>query len=62
MLAARYLRAKAQDYLDLAERAGGGEASALRGLAAECVSDAEKLEAVKTDTGLTNDDAAPQEE
>jgi hypothetical protein len=62
MLAARYLRTKAQDYLDLAERTGGWEASALRALAAECISDAEKFEGARTDAVLTNDDAASQEE
>src|SRR4051794_17307275 len=44
----RYLRTKAHDYLTLAERAGGGEAAALRALATECISDAQKLEDAKT--------------
>jgi len=41
---APYLRAKAREYLGLAERAGGWEACALRELATQCNSDAEKLE------------------
>lgn len=60
---ARYLRAKAQGYVDLAGRTGGWEASALRALAAERISDAEKLdESARKDAVLTNDDAASQEE
>jgi len=41
---ARDMRAKAQQYLDLADRNGAWEAWALKALAAECISDAQQLE------------------
>ena len=45
---ARHMRAKAQQYVDLAKRNGGWEALALQALAAEYISDAEKLEGGET--------------
>jgi hypothetical protein len=42
---ARYLRAQAQHYLDLAQQnSQGWEALTLKRMAAECLSDAEKIE------------------
>ena len=49
MTDARDLRAQAQQYLNLAERnSQSWEAPTLRMMAAECISDAEKLEVGKT--------------
>ena len=48
MTDARDLRAQAQQYLNLAERnSQSWEAPTLRMMAAECISDAEKLEVTK---------------
>ena len=59
MTDARYLRAKAQTYLNRAERAGKLEAFALRALAPECNLDAEKTQEETEDvlhkTEATND-------
>ena len=42
--AARCLRVKAKDCLSLADHNGGWEVSALKTLAADCISEAESLE------------------
>jgi hypothetical protein len=49
---ARYLRAQAQHYLNFAQRnSKSWEATTLRMMAAECISDAERLEAGNTSNG-----------
>src|SRR6266576_2496935 len=66
MTNARYLRAKAQIYLDRAERTGKLEAIALRAMAADCNWDAEKIEGETGDvlhrTDATNDREVPSPE